>query len=240
MEKQLKTAAELVCGNRYPGRGILVGESADGKCAVLAYFIMGRSENSRNRVLEADGDVLRTRPFDESKVKDPSLIIYAAMRRVRDAVVITNGDQTDTVADALSSGGDFFSALDTRTFEPDAPNFTPRISALLSLTKNGFSYKMSILRKGNDGDCEHGKFCYAPQAGVGHLLHTYQGDGAPLPSFAGAPREAAIQGSIDDVATALWTALDEENKIALFVRFINLTTGETETRLSNKHQRSSL
>lgn len=232
MTKKL-TAAERVKGNAYPGRGIAVGMSEKGEI-YLVYFIMGRSENSRNRVLVIQDDTLMTRPFDESKVKDPSLIIYNAMRRVGDRIVLTNGDQTDTAAEALLAGGDFFAALGTRTYEPDAPNYTPRISAMIDLAKG--AYSMSILRRTSSGECEKGEYVYPFEKGVGRLIHTYEGDGNPLPSFVGAPREIAVTGDLDDFATALWDALDEDNKIALFARSIHPISGEIETRLFNKNR----
>jgi len=231
------TIAEFLGGNPYPGRGILVGESADGKRALFAYFIMGRSENSRNRVLETREGALFTRAFDESKVVDPSLIIYPAMRRVGDRIILTNGDQTDTIASALKSGGGFYEALETRTYEPDAPNYTPRISAMLTLRRGSFDYLMSILRRDESGACERGRFDYVAKAGVGHLIHTYSTDGNPLPSFKGAPKEVLLPKDLDELADAVWTSLDKENRIALFCRAIDLETGEEETRLYNKHTR---
>ena len=234
----MKNAAEYLTGNRYPGRGILVGKSADGDSLYYAYFIMGRSENSRNRVLEEKDGALFTRAFDESKVVDPSLIIYAAMRRVRSAIIVTNGDQTDTIQEALTADGDFFSALETRTYEPDAPNYTPRISALITLDDGDFDLKMSILRRQADGECERARFVYPSKAGVGHLIHTYITDGNPLPSFTGAPKEIAIGENFDDFSHSLWEALDEENRIALFVRKIDLKTGKEQTHIFNKHTRS--
>ena len=234
----MQTAAEYLTGNRYPGRGILVGKSADGGSLFIAYFIMGRSENSRNRVLEERDGALYTRAFDESKVVDPSLILYAAMRRVGKEIVVTNGDQTDTIRDALTAGKDFFSALETRTYEPDAPNYTPRISALVSLKAGDFDLKMSILRRTAQGDCERAQFRFPSRSGVGRLIHTYVTDGDPLPTFAGDPKEVALDGDLDGFSRALWDALDEENRIALFVRAIDLNDGEEQTRLFNKHTRS--
>lgn len=237
MDEQRIGAADALRGNPYPGRGILVGTSEDGNKAIYAYFIMGRSENSRNRVFELKGGALYTRAYDESKVTDPSLIIYPAMRRVGDRIVVTNGDQTDTIADALAAGGDFFAALKTRTYEPDAPNYTPRISAMLSLAAGGFDYLMSILRRQADGSCERARFPYSSQAGVGHLLHTYVTDGDPLPSFAGAPKEVAIRGSADELVTALWDALDQNNRISLCVGEVDLATGKATHRILNKHEK---
>ena len=237
MEDILRNAEDLLCGNRYPGRGILVGESADGRCACFAYFIMGRSENSRNRILKEEDGVLFTRAFDESLVKDPSLILYPAMRRRGDRIIVTNGDQTDTIDAGLAAGKGFFEALTSRTYEPDAPNYTPRISALLSLG-DGFHYEMSILRRASDGSCDRGEYRYLGEAGVGRLLHTYLHDGNPLPSFAGEPKPVRVPKDIDALADALWRALDEENKIALFVRYVDIETGTQETRLFNKNTRS--
>ena len=232
----LMSAAEMLRDNKYPGRGIIVGKSADGESAFFAYFILGRSENSRNRLLEAEGDTLRTLPYDESLVSDPSLIIYTAMRRVGDHLILTNGDQTDTVADALSEGGDFFSALGTRVYEPDAPNYTPRISALIDLS--GFRrYDMSIIRRGYDGGCDYGEYSFIPEAGVGHLLHTYEGDGDPLPSFRGSPRPIAIDEDLDAYVRALWDALDKDNKIALFARAVGIGRNSKRTWLFNQHVR---
>ena len=231
---QKRTAASAVRGNRYPGRGIVVGMPASGESVYCAYFIMGRSENSRNRVLALDCDTLKTRPFDESKVKDPTLIIYNAMRRVGDKVVLTNGDQTDTVAEGLMAGEGFFASLSTRTFEPDAPNYTPRISALIDLKSGAFD--MSILRRNAAGECERGEYVYPPKAGFGRIIHTYEGDGDPLPSFVGEPREVAVEDSLEAFATDLWNALDEDNKIALFARAVNLTTEEERALLFNKNR----
>ncbi len=232
---EISTAAGAVRGNPYPGRGIVVGAPASGNKVFFAYFIMGRSENSRNRVLALDDGALKTRPYDESKVKDPSLIIYNAMRRVGDKAVLTNGDQTDTVVDALTAGKSFFDALLTRTFEPDAPNYTPRISALIDLRSGG--YDMIILRRKEGGECERGEYSYPLKAGFGRILHTYQGDGDPLPSFMGAPREVAVEDDLDAFASHLWNALDKGNKISLFARAVDLTTGEENTLLYNKNAR---
>ncbi|MCD8375450.1 MAG: IMP cyclohydrolase [Oscillospiraceae bacterium] len=227
----------LLRGNPYPGRGILLGKSPDGGRAVAAYFIMGRSENSRNRVFELTEDGIRTKAFDESKMTDPSLIIYHPVRAVGEDTVITNGDQTDTVRDALLEGKVFAQALKTRTFEPDGPNYTPRISGLLH--RDG-SYALSIL-KSADGDpasCRRFFFGYeAPLAGQGHFLHTYMGDGQPLSSFQGEPEQVAIPtGDAQALADGVWAALNGENKVSLFVRTIDLATGESVTILKNKRQ----
>lgn len=225
-------------GNPYPGRGILLGRSEDGRNAVIAYFIMGRSENSRNRVFEEEGQGLRTKAFDESKLSDPSLIIYSPVRVLEGRTVVTNGDQTDTVCEYLEAGKTFEEALRTRTFEPDAPNFTPRISGIVD-TKDGLRFSLSILKSG-DGSPEttlRQFFEYeSPAAGEGRLIHTYSGDGNPLPSFAGEPVYVAVDGSVDELTHRIWNALDEDNKISLFVRFISMRTGLTETRILNKNR----
>ena len=222
-------------GNPYPGRGILLGRSGDGKKAVIAYFIMGRSENSRNRIFEATEDGIRTRAFDESRMTDPSLIIYHPVRVVDGTVVVTNGDQTDTVADALRAGKSWVRALRTREFEPDGPNWTPRISGLLS--PDG-SYKLSILKAADEAGtaCLRQTFEYPGQAGLGHFLHTYQCDGSPIPSFEGEPTPVTIEGDIDAFTSSLWESLNEDNKVSLFVRYIDLATGQAQTRIVNKNQ----
>ena len=226
----------LLRENSYPGRGILLGRSADGKSAVIAYFIMGRSENSRNRVFEETEDGIRTKAYDESKMTDPSLIIYHPVRAVGRNTVVTNGDQTDTVADAFANGLSFADALRTRTFEPDGPNWTPRISGLV---KSNGAYQLSIL-KSLDGDpacCCRYFFEYAtPAAGTGHFISTYQGDGEPLPSFAGEP--VMVDVSAPDagaLAQALWESLNEDNKVSLFVEYIDLESGNRHTVIRNKH-----
>ena len=225
---------ELLHQNSYPGRGILVGRSLDGSKMVAAYFIMGRSVNSRNRIFVEDGDGIRTQAFDPSKLEDPSLIIYAPVRVIDGRTIVTNGDQTDTIYEFLQAGKRFVQALDTRTFEPDAPNYTPRISGLVE----GDRYTLSIL-KSLDGDpaCTQRQiFQYDhAQPGIGHLIHTYQGDGNPLPSFMGEPRQVALEGEIDVFTEQLWKALNAENKVSLFVRYIDLQTGQWDTRIVNKH-----
>ena len=228
---------EYLRSNSYPGRGILLGRSADNKCAVIAYFIMGRSVNSRNRVFEETEDGIRTKAFDESKMTDPSLVIYHPVRRLDSGVtVVTNGDQTDTVRDALLEGRTFADALRTREYEPDGPNYTPRISGVVK--PNG-SYDLSIL-KSLDGDPSCCRYFYeyeAPRAGMGHFIHTYERDGDPLPSFEGEPRRVAIAApDAETLAGELWPALNEDNKVSLFVRYIDLGTGEAETVILNKHQ----
>lgn len=224
--------------NAYPGRGIVLGTSADGASAVAAYFIMGRSENSRNRVFVTDGDGIRTQAFDPSKMVDPSLIIYAPVRVLGDTTIVTNGDQTDTVYDQMLAGKTFEESLRIREFEPDAPNHTPRISGIIE-RKDGYQYALSILKSadGNPDSCQRYTFTYSnPIAGVGHFIHTYQGDGNPLPSFEGEPEKVAIEGDIDTFTNAVWDSLNPENKVSLFVRFIDLKTGKAETRIVNKNQ----
>ena len=228
---------EYLQNNPYPGRGIMLGRSADNKSAVIAYFIMGRSENSRNRVFEETEDGIRTRAFDESKMTDPSLIIYHPVRRMDNGVIIvTNGDQTDTIRDNILAGHCYRHALNTRTFEPDGPNYTPRISGVVK--PNG-SYDLSIL-KSLDGDpacaCRYFFEYEAPRAGVGHFIHTYERDGSPLPSFEGESRRVAITApDAETLAGDLWLALNEDNRVSLFVRYIDLETGDDETSIINKH-----
>ena len=225
--------------NTYPGRGIVIGRSGDGKMAVAAYFIMGRSTNSRNRVFVTDGEGIRTKAFDPSKLEDPSLVIYAPVRVLGNQTIVTNGDQTDTIYDGLAKGLTFEQSLRSREFEPDAPNYTPRISGVMNVENGKFDYSMSIL-KSNYGDpscCDRFTFSYDnPVPGEGRFLHTYMGDGNPLPSFQGEPERVEIQGDIDSFASMLWESLNEENKVSLFVRFIDITDGKYETRILNKNQ----
>ena len=228
---------ELLAGNPYPGRGILLGRSADNSNAVIAYFIMGRSENSRNRIFEATEDGIRTKAFDESKMTDPSLIIYHPVRKVENTTVVTNGDQTDTVANALREGKSYIDALRTRCYEPDGPNYTPRISGVVE--QDG-SFCLSILKsaEGNP-DCNHRYFYEydAPIPGVGRFISTYETDGNPLPSFHGEPRRVDLGNeSAQELADKLWSALNQDNKVSLFVRTIQLSSGESETVIINKHQ----
>ncbi|MBO7736517.1 MAG: IMP cyclohydrolase [Clostridia bacterium] len=230
---------ELIKDNSYVGRGIVIGKSADGKKAVTAYFIMGRSENSRNRVfIEKDnGDVI-TAPFDESKVEDPSLIIYSAIRSYQNNLIVTNGDQTDTIYDGISSGKCFFKSLKTREFEPDAPNLTPRISGMLTFEDKDFSYKMSILKSADEQGtaCNRYLFDYTALAGMGHFIHTYVCDGNPIPTFQGEPERVAIPNDIDEFTSTLWNNLNENNKISLYVRYIDLADGSVENRMINKNK----
>ncbi len=218
--------------NSYPGRGIIIGKTPDGENAVIAYFIMGRSVNSRNRVFLEDGEGIKTKAFDESKMEDPSLIIYSPVRVLGDVTVVTNGDQTDTVYDFLKDGKTFEEALRTREFEPDAPNFTPRISGMVDLS-NDFSYKLSIL-KYNNGFCQRNFYEYEKATkGVGNLIHTYETDGNPIPTFKGEPKTVELNNDIDAFTTELWESLDSENKVSLFVRYINLKDKTTKTRIIN-------
>ena len=228
--------AKLIDGNPYVGRGIVIGTSADGKKAVAAYFIMGRSANSRNRIFtEKNGEVF-TEPFDASKVQDPSLIIYAAIRQYKNDLIVTNGDQTDTVYEGLKAGKSFSEALAARQFEPDCPNYTPRISGILHLGKD-FTYQLSILKSIDEkgSDCARYTFDYPAKAGLGHFIHTYVTDGSPIPTFQGEPERVQIPDSIDAFTASLWNALDMNNKISLYVRYIDLETGKTENRLVNKN-----
>lgn len=226
--------------NPYPGRGIVIGRSKDGTHAAVAYFIMGRSENSRNRVFVEDGDGIRTQAFDPSKLTDPSLIIYAPVRVLGNKTIVTNGDQTDTIYELMDKQQTFEQALRTREYEPDAPNYTPRISGILHVESGNFNYAMSILKSGG-GDppsCDRFTFAYEkPAPGTGHLLHTYQGDGNPLPSFEGEPKLVEVPDDMDDFAEMLWDSLNEDNKVSLFVRFIDIASGSFRSRIFNKNQR---
>ena len=226
-------------GNAYPGRGIVIGKSADGTKAVTAYFIMGRSENSRNRVFVEDGDGIRTQAFDPSKLTDPSLIIYAPVRVLGNKTIVTNGDQTDTIYEGMDKQLTFEQCLRTREFEPDAPNYTPRISGIMHLEGGGYNYAMSILKSsnGNPDSCHRYTFAYeAPVNGEGHFIHTYMCDGNPLPSFEGEPKLVEIPDDRDAFTEMLWNSLNVENKVSLFVRYIDIATGNYETRIVNKNQ----
>ena len=227
-----------LAGNSYPGRGIVIGQSADGKNAVIAYFIMGRSVNSRNRVFVEEGAGIRTQAHDRAKLSDPSLVIYAPVRVLGEDTIVTNGDQTDTIYDFLKEGKTFEEALRTRTFEPDAPNYTPRISGVVRL-KDGFSYQLSILKSanGNPDSVQRFFFDYAqPESGVGRFIHTYRCDGSPIPSFEGEPTPVTIEGDLEAFTSSVWESLNEDNKVSLFTRFIDLETGSCETRIVNKNQ----
>lgn len=223
--------------NAYPGRGILIGKNTAGTHAVIVYFIMGRSVNSRNRVFEETADGIRTRAFDESKLTDPSLIIYHPVRVTGDTTIVTNGDQTDTICEGLARGQSFEEALESRCFEPDAPNFTPRISGMVTFVGRDFRYEMSILKSADAAGsaCSRYHFCYPALPGVGHFLHTYVGDGNPLPTFQGEPERMAIPQDIDELTQQLWESLNEENRISLYVRMVDLESGRTERRLINKN-----
>ena len=220
--------------NTYPGRGIVIGKTKDGKKAVTAYFIMGRSNNSRNRVFVEDGEGIRTQAFDPSKLEDPSLIIYAPVRVLGNKIIVTNGDQTDTIYEGMDKQLTFEQSLRTREFEPDAPNYTPRISGIMHVENGKYNYAMSILKSnnGNPKACNRYTFVYEnPVAGEGHFIHTYMHDGNPLPSFEGEPKLVEINGYIDEFTNMVWTNLNEDNKVSLFVRFIDIETGEYETRI---------
>lgn len=230
---------EELKSNAYPGRGIVIGRSADGKTAVTAYFIMGRSVNSRNRVFTATDDGIKTEAADPSKLSDPHLIIYSPVRVLGDTTIVTNGDQTDTIYELMENGQTFEQSLRTREYEDDAPNFTPRISGIMNVKDGKYDYAMSILKSadGNPDCCERFTFTYdAPVDGVGHFIHTYMGDGSPLPSFEGEPKKVALPfDDIDTFAGRLWDALNEDNKVSLFVRYIDVATGKAESRIINKY-----
>ncbi len=237
MEK--KNISEILKTNAYPGRGIVIGKSADGKKAVTAYFIMGRSVNSRNRVFTATEDGIKTEAFDPSKLSDPHLIIYSPVRVLGNKTIVTNGDQTDTIYELMDKQQTFEMSLRGREFEDDAPNYTPRISGILHVENGTFNYAMSILKSadGNPESCERHTFSYTnPIAGDGRFIHTYMGDGNPLPSFEGEPEKIGIDAEdIDSFTDMLWTSLNEENKVSLYVKFIDIATGEAETRIVNKN-----
>ena len=222
----------------YPGRGIVIGRSKDGKKAVTAYFIMGRSANSRNRVFVEDGNGIRTKAFDESKLEDPSLIIYAPVRVLGNKTIVTNGDQTDTIYELMNKQMTFEQALRTREFEPDSPNYTPRISSVMKVSDGDYNYAISIL-KSADGDpssCQRYSFAYSnPINGIGHFIHTYKCDGNPLPSFEGEPKKVEIPNCIDEFSKMIWESLNEDNKVSLFVRYIDIKSGKTESRIINKN-----
>ena len=234
---EIKSMKDRIDGNPYVGRGIVIGKSSDGKKAATAYFIMGRSANSRNRVFTVKNGEVFTEPFDVSKVEDPSLIIYAAIRKFENKLIVTNGDQTDTVYDGIVTGKSFSESLESREFEPDAPNFTPRISGMLTFGENDFKYEMSILKSldENGSDCARYTFSYPSKAGLGHFIHTYVTDGNPIPTFHGEPERVAIPDSIDEFADEIWNYLDENNKISLYVRYTDLTDGSYEEKLINKN-----
>ena len=232
LEQELKS-------NSYPGRGIVIGRSADGKQAVTAYFIMGRSSNSRNRIFAEEGEGIRTQAFDESKLEDPSLIIYAPVRILGNKTIVTNGDQTDTIYEGMDRQLTFEQSLRSREFEPDGPNFTPRISGIMHIEDGMYNYAMSILKSnnGNPESCSRFTFAYEnPAAGEGHFIHTYKCDGIPLPSFEGEPKLIGIPDDMDAFADTLWRSLNEDNKVSLFVRYIDIATKEYETKIINKNR----
>ena len=225
--------------NSYPGRGIIIGRSKDGTKAVTAYFIMGRSENSRNRIFVEDGEGIRTQAFDPSKLTDPSLIIYAPVRVLGNKTIVTNGDQTDTIYEGMDKQMTFEQSLRSREFEPDGPNYTPRISGIMHLENGTYNYAMSILKSnnGNPDACNRYTFAYEnPVAGEGHFIHTYMHDGNPLPSFEGEPKLISVPNRIEEFTDLLWNSLNEENKVSLFVRYIDIATGDIETKIVNKNQ----
>lgn len=232
LEQELKN-------NAYPGRGIVIGKSKDGKKAVTAYFIMGRSSNSRNRVFVEDGEGIRTQAFDPSKLEDPSLIIYAPVRVLGNKTIVTNGDQTDTIYEGMDKQLTFEQSLRSREFEPDGPNFTPRISGVMHIENGNFSYAMSILKSNNGNGAACNRYTYAyenPIAGEGRFIHTYMHDGNPLPSFEGEPKWVEIPDDMEAFTNMLWNSLNEENKVSLFVRYIDIETGKYETKIVNKNQ----
>lgn len=225
--------------NSYPGRGIIIGRTSDGDKAAMAYFIMGRSENSRNRIFAEEGEGIRTQAFDPSRLKDPSLIIYTPVRVLGNKIIVTNGDHTDTIYEGMDKQMTFEQSLRSREFEPDGPNYTPRISGIMHLGGGSYNYAMSIL-KSNQGDpqsCRRFTFAYEnPKPGEGHFIHTYRCDGNPLPSFEGEPKLISIPDHIEDLADLLWSSLNAENKVSLFVRYIDLKTGVYESKIVNKNQ----
>lgn len=236
--KMLSLENELK-GNSYPGRGIVIGKSPNGAYAVTAYFIMGRSGNSRNRVFIEDGKGIRTQAFDPSKLSDPSLIIYAPVKVLGNKTIVTNGDQTDTIYELMDKQQTFEQALRTREFEPDAPNYTPRISGIMHVENGTYNYAMSILKSnnGNPDACNRYTFAYEnPVSGEGHFIHTYMQDGDPLPSFEGEPKLIGLDDDIDAFTNRVWESLNEDNKESLFVRYIDIKTGEYESRIVNKNQ----
>lgn len=225
--------------NAYPGRGIVIGKSPDGSKAVCAYFIMGRSTNSRNRIFVEDGAGIRTQAFDPSKLEDPSLIIYAPVRVLGNKTIVTNGDQTDTIYEGMDKQLTFEQSLRCREFEPDAPNYTPRISGIMHMENGGYNYAMSILKSnnGNPDACSRYTFAYEnPVPGEGHFIHTYMHDGNPLPNFEGEPKLVEMYDDIDNFTDMLWNSLNEDNKVSLFVRYIDIQTGKTETKIVNKNK----
>ena len=236
---EMLSLAKELSSNAYPGRGIVIGKTKDGKKAVTAYFIMGRSSNSRNRVFVTEGEGIRTEAFDSSKLEDPSLIIYAPVRVLGNKTIVTNGDQTDTIYEGMDKQLTFEQSLRSREFEPDGPNYTPRISGVMHIENGTYNYAMSILKSnnGNPEACNRYTFAYEnPVAGEGHFIHTYMHDGNPLPSFEGEPKLVEIDGDIDQFTNMVWNNLNQDNKVSLFVRFIDIETGEYETKIVNKNK----
>ncbi|MBQ6874688.1 MAG: IMP cyclohydrolase [Lachnospiraceae bacterium] len=229
--------SDLLSNNTYPGRGIVIGKTEDGTKAAVAYFIMGRSENSRNRIFVEEGENMKTQAFDPSKMKDPSLIIYYPIRKLDNHLIVTNGDQTDTIYNGLQEGKSFSVSLTSREFEPDGPNWTPRISDMLDFADGNFTYQMSILKSADaEGTaCNRFTYSYAPLNGLGHFIHTYVRNGDPIPTFQGEPERVAIPNCIDEFTEMIWNNLDENNKISLYVRFVDLADGSVENRMINKH-----
>jgi len=229
---------ELIKDNSYVGRGIVIGKTEDGTKAAIAYFIMGRSENSRNRIFVENGEEVIIHPFDASKVEDPSLIIYSPIRVFENNLIVTNGDQTDTIYDFVKEGKSFSESLETREFEPDAPNFTPRISGMLTFDEGDFTYQMSILKSADpEGSaCNRFTFAYSALSGLGHFIHTYQHDGNPIPTFCGEPERVEIPNDIDAFTKEIWENLNEDNKISIYTRFVDLETGEVTNRMINKNK----
>ena len=236
---EMRSLYQELATNSYPGRGIVIGRSADGTKAVTAYFIMGRSENSRNRIFVTEGQGIRTQAYDPSKLVDPSLIIYAPVRVLGNKTIVTNGDQTDTIYEGMDKQMTFEQSLRCREFEPDGPNYTPRISGIMHIEGGKYNYAMSILKSNNGCPDSCLRYTYAyenPAAGEGRFIHTYMHDGNPLPSFEGEPKLVEISGDIDEFTAQVWKNLNQENKVSLFVRFINIADGTYETRIVNKHE----
>ena len=234
---ETKHIKDILKNNSYVGRGIIIGKTKDDKNAVIAYFIMGRSKNSQNRIFVENGEEVVIYPFDKEKVEDPSLIIYSPIKVLEKQTIVTNGDQTDTIYKYLKQGKTFEQALETREFEPDAPNYTPRISGIVDTTKNEFTYKMSILKSADEfgTKCNRYTFSYNSLPGIGHFIHTYMCDGNPIPTFQGEPERIEIPNEIETFTNEIWSNLNEQNKISLYVRYIDLQTGKIENRLINKN-----
>ncbi len=236
---EVKSIGERIAGNPYVGRGIVVGKTEDGTQAAIAYFIMGRSANSRNRVFALRDGAVYTEPYDAALVEDPSLIIYAAVRNYENNLIVTNGDQTDTIYDGVKTGKTFSAALESRAFEPDAPNLTPRISGMLTFADGDFKYQMSILKSidAEGSDCARYTFAYPAKAGLGHFIHTYVTDGNPIPTFQGEPERVTVPNDIDILTNDIWNNLNTDNRISLYVRYTNLANGEVTERLINRNEK---